>query len=143
MFHMREWAPDGMFGKDDSVIMSMDPKDFRYLWFDAMLELWVKLPEDDPRGFAAPLGAVVGDIWLVQFEEGSSEPRLIFIGPKTEERSVHVLADWEVRSERDLGAGRGRTANRLVLAHLFQPGPGRRTVSGQKSVYEHLRKPSV
>ena len=139
VYEFTMWTPEGE--QSGCTFISVEQKDFRYLWFDQVHRLHVRLPEGDRRGFAEDLDARPGDVWLIQAEHDSPERRLIFIGPKTEGKEIHVLADWEVPFEYKDG-GRGKATNILSFAHLYQPGPGRRQV-GQRSVYEHLRKPSV
>jgi hypothetical protein len=126
-FSATEWTPDCVSndacyfkGADWEVPVS----NFRYLWFNKVL---------DANGLQLVLGSMLGkvhagDVWVMQHRD--AEPGLIFVGPETNEKTCHVLADWAV----DFGQVVPATVQ------LYQPGPGRSSPP-PRSVYEHLRNP--
>jgi hypothetical protein len=122
MFGMHDWAPEGE-STEDLFFLSLDAKDFRYLWFE-------KITGSVRSRQSSNVEAYPGDVWLVVM----AEPRLIFMGPETKPDKYHVLADWEVFLAETPPA----------VIQLYQPGPARKHKgSGVKSVYEHLREPSI
>ena len=114
---LHQWTPEGE--TDQLIFVNPNPEQFSYLWFNRTFHAV-------GGEFNAPQ---VGDVWLVH--PVKSKSRLLFIGPHTTTEELHILANWDVPS-----------SGLLLTAHLFQPGPYRRSVA-PKSVYEHLRKPSV
>jgi hypothetical protein len=115
---LRQWSPES----DDEVTwFDMKGKDFRYLWFETIVSVEaLQITSREPMTF------YVGDVLLVQ-------EQLLFIGPQTYDKSVHVLADWRPILASGL---------RLPQLDILQPGPGRKAQE-PKTVYEHMREPIV
>lgn len=136
-FTMHSWTPDG--SEVSAWIVELNVHKFRFLWYNKVVPR---------RSFSCSAGSKtpglikgeVGDVWLVQIGQWNGkttvpahEPRLVFIGPDGGPEEIQILADWDLGFE---------AASMFIMAMLYQPGAGRRSPP-PKSVYDHLREPSV
>lgn len=92
----------------DFLICNLEPNYAEYLWFDFVF------PRNNPPGH---WGRIPGDILV-------DDGHLIFIGPRTDDKNIHVLANWHVPESK-------------LLSQLYQPGPRTKKFPG-KTAYQHL-----
>jgi hypothetical protein len=101
------WTPS--YETTDFTICKLEPGNAEYLWFETVI------PHLNSPGH---WGRIPGDVLV-------DDGRLIFIGPHTDEKSVHVLANWQV------------SESKIIHSPFYQRGPKTKRFPG-KTAYQHL-----
>lgn len=123
-----QWTPKRSREDADIVttglgtLASLESYKYNHLWFEAHVpHNWIKV--------GAPM--LEGDVWMYVWPR--DEEKIFFIGPETEEKRIHILADWQVPESHEQG----------VQLRLLQAGGEHRNLPAQPSVFDYLRKPGL
>jgi hypothetical protein len=101
---------------------SLESYKYNHLWFEARV----------PRNWGSRIEACLeGDVWMYVWPR--DEEKIFFVGPETDEKCIHILADWQVPESHEFG----------VQLRLLQAGAEHRNLPAQPSVFDYLRKPGL